>query len=252
MVDERNVNNDPIWGCGCLLRVGARTFFITAAHIFDKLVPADFEHIGVPVGPFETTLTTLGPGVIHRTNETATADVDVAIWPLLDEVVAKLKWDCLTVKNLVALRPVSAMNEFLIFGYPNSRILPSARDLVRANPAFLRTSRYFGPTPEHKNKHDAVDLILAYGDKAIDGNGNEVEAPSLPGISGSPIWAVMPSGGSLWSPESDLFVVSIDSGWTKKGMKNRYVVSKLWTAVLKAFEQVDAEAAREIKDALYL
>ncbi|MFZ0887366.1 MAG: hypothetical protein WA005_02840 [Candidatus Binataceae bacterium] len=252
LLDERNINNDPIRGCGCLLRVGSRTFFVTAAHVFDRLVPAGFEHIGVPVGPYETTVTTLGPGAIHRTNQTATADIDVGIFPLSDEVVAKLKWDCLTVKNLAALRPVSAMNEFLIFGYPNSLVLPAADDLVRANPAFLRTSRYFGPTPQHDKRHDDVDLILAYGDKAIDGNGNEVEAPSLPGISGSPIWAVMPSGGSLWSPESALVVVAIDSAWTKKGVKDRYVVSKLWTAVLRAFEQVDADAAREIKDALYL
>jgi len=95
----------------------------------------------------------------------------------------------------------------VIFGYPNSLVLPGAGDLVRANPAFLRTSRYFGPTPEHDKRHDDIDLILGYGDKAIDGNGIEVEAPSLPGISGSPIWAVIPSGGSMWSPESDLFVV---------------------------------------------
>jgi hypothetical protein len=116
LVDEWNINDRPIWGCGSLLKVGSRTFFITAAHVFDTLVPADFEHIGVPLGPYEARFTTLGPGAIHRTNETAIADVDVAIFPLSDEVVAKLKWDCLTVKNLAALRPVSAMNEFLIFG----------------------------------------------------------------------------------------------------------------------------------------
>src|SRR5216683_720360 len=79
LVDERNINDRPIWGCGSLLRVGFKTFFITAAHVFDTLVPADFEHIGVPVGPYETKVTTLGRGTIHRTNETATADVDVAI-----------------------------------------------------------------------------------------------------------------------------------------------------------------------------
>jgi hypothetical protein len=74
-------------------RVGFKTFFITAAHVFDTLVPADFEHIGVPVGSYETKVTTLGRGTIHRTNETATADVDVAILPLSDGVVTKLKWD---------------------------------------------------------------------------------------------------------------------------------------------------------------
>jgi len=111
LVDDRNIDDRPIWGCGSLLRVGSRTFFITAAHVFDSLVPADFERIGVPVGPYETNFTTLGRGAIHRTSEAMMGDVDIAIFPLSAEVVAKLKWDYLTVKNLAALRPVSAMNE---------------------------------------------------------------------------------------------------------------------------------------------
>ena len=47
-------------------------------------------------------------------------------------------------------------------------------------------------------------------------------------------------------------MVAIDSAWTKKGAKNRFIVGKLWSAVTKFFEKVDATAAREIKDALYL
>jgi hypothetical protein len=253
LIDKRRIDNKPISGCGCLLRVGSRTFFITAAHVFDWLVSTDFEHIGVPVGPCEATITTLGSGVIHRFKETSTADVDVAIFPLSDKLVAKLKWDCLTVRNFIALQSVSAMNEFVIFGYPNSLVRRAADDLVLAPPAFVRTTRYFGPTPEHGKRHDDVDLLLGYGDQAIDENGNEVEAPSLPGISGSPIWAVMPSSdGSRRSPESELFVVAVECGWTTPGMKNRYVVSKLWTTIQRAFEQVDGDAAREIKEALYL
>ena len=149
LVDERYLDNSPVWGCGSLLRVGSQTFFVTAAHVFEKLLPSDFEHIGVPAGPYRSDVTTLGPGVIRRTVETATADVDVAIFPLSEEVVAtKLEWDCLTTKSLAALRPVSAMNDFLIVGYPNSLVL-------RAQ------TIWFEPIPRSSKPGDTLDRLLS-------------------------------------------------------------------------------------------
>jgi hypothetical protein len=141
----------------------------------------------------------------------------------------------------------------LIFGYPNSMVEPSSDGtLVEARPILLRTHRYYGETSASRPKHDDVDLFLAYGDKAFDREGKEVDTPTLPGISGTPVWAVKPSDSTIWLPESCLHVVAVDSAYTKPGSRNRFIVTKVWTSILKAFKQVDAEAAREIHEAIFL
>jgi len=256
LLDDRYNPNGQVLGCGCLLRLRSGTFFITAAHVFDRVRPEDFDHVGIPAGPYQHDCTTLGSGVIRKTLATQTADVDIAIFPLSENLVANLTWDALRPENLAALRPAEAMNEFLVFGYPNSTT--NAYEIgevisANANPVVLRTGRFFGDTSAYTPKHPDVDLFLAYGDKATDLDGREVAAPALPGISGAPIWALMRrSSSTLWSPELSLRVVAVDSAWTAPGSKNRYIVAKLWTAVHRAFEQFDAEAASEIKNALFL
>ena len=95
LLDETK-SKDPVLGCCSLLRLRVGTYLITASHVFDWLLPDDFDHIGIPSGPYHNDCTTLGPGVIRRTIENTTADVDVAIFPLSDGLVAKLEWDCLT------------------------------------------------------------------------------------------------------------------------------------------------------------
>lgn len=255
LLDERYNPNGPVVGCGMLLRLTIGTYFITAAHVIDS-VGGDFDHVGVPYGPYENGCTTLGSGTIRNSIPTPTADLDVAIFPLSADVRNRLTWECLTARDLIALRPAQAMNEFILFGYPNSTV-PAFEDggvlTVSALPVFLRTGRFVGDTKAWKPKHPDVDLFLAYGDTATDREGREVPAPALKGISGSPIWVMAPPPSSgVWSPASSLRVVAIDAGWTAPGSKNRYVVGKLWTAVQLAFARLDKRAGAEIKDALLL
>jgi hypothetical protein len=116
--------------------VGSKTFFITAAHVLDLLVSPILNTSVVSVGPDETDATTLGPGGAHRTNETTMADVDVAIFLLSDEVVAKLEWELRNRKKPRSPLPMSEMNEFVIFGYPNSLIFPGVTISYKPIPLF--------------------------------------------------------------------------------------------------------------------
>jgi hypothetical protein len=190
LLDERFNPHGPIVGCGMLLRLTTGTYFITAAHVIDSVKGA-LDHVGIPYGPYHTRTTTLGRGIIRNTNKTATADIDFSVLPLSDEATRVLSWECVTADDLIALRPAETMNEFILFGYPNWSAKAFERDDgaldVNAFPVFLRTGRFIGDSSISQPQHPEVDLFLAYGDKARDKDGKEVAAPSLPGISGSPI-----------------------------------------------------------------
>jgi len=145
------------------------------------------------------------------------------------------------------------MDEFLIFGHPNLMVRQSPDgSVVEAQPFFLRTGRYHGDTSAASPSHGEVDLFLEYRDSVFDRDGRKVSAPTLPGISGTPIWAVMHPSQSIWSPDTGLAVVAIQSAYTPPGSKHRYLVGKMWTAIMKAFQQVNREAAREIHESLFL
>ncbi|MFZ0888877.1 MAG: hypothetical protein WA005_10525 [Candidatus Binataceae bacterium] len=104
-----------------------------------------------------------------------------------------------------------------------------------------------------KKTHPLVDLFLAYGDKATDSEGKEVDAPPLNGISGAPVWAAMlRSQSGLWSPDSLLNVVAIDSACVSRKGSKIYLIAKQWAAICKVFEKIDSDVAREIHEALYL
>jgi len=166
------------------------------------------------------------------------------------ELIARMEWQCLTTKNIAALRPSSAMNEFLLFGYPDCRVKVTGVQ-VAINPLLLRTSRYFGSV-RIKKTHPLVDLFLAYGDNATDSNGREVQAPPLGGISGTPVWAVERTNSGVWSPESSLHVVGVNSSCVSRRGSKIYLIAKQWAAIWKVFERIDAEVAMEIHQALYL
>ncbi|MFZ0888876.1 MAG: hypothetical protein WA005_10520 [Candidatus Binataceae bacterium] len=110
-----------IHGTGSFFRSkSGKIFMITAAHVFQGIDP---NNLGIPLGPYRTGCSTLGPGTIHSTAKTEVSDVDIAVFPVTaSEILEKMEWECLTARNVAALRPMSVMNEFLIFGYPDCRV----------------------------------------------------------------------------------------------------------------------------------
>jgi hypothetical protein len=195
-----------IQGCGQLLTVGSGTYLVTAAHVFEDIDPAD---IGIPLGPYSTRFTRLGTGSIRTTRKTATADIDVAIFPIPPEVLTTLAWRHIPVEKIVAIGPEASPSEFLVFGYPDDHVIHED-DWLRANPVLVRTSRYRGHEPSGGHFHPRVNLLLQYGDKAVDSNGQELEAPNLHGISGTPVLEIVPCepSSTLWTPEGNLGLIA--------------------------------------------
>jgi hypothetical protein len=217
-------NGQGIQGCGQLLKVGTGTYLVTAAHVFEDIDPTD---IGIPLGPYSTHFTRLGTGSIRTTKKTVTADIDVAIFPMPSEVLTTLTWRQIPLDNLVAVGPEASPSEYLFFGYPDKLVIHQG-DWLHANPVLVRTSRYRG-AKTYKKFHPLVNLLLQYGDKATGRNGQEQVAPNLHGISGTPVFEIMPSRGpsNLWSCEALLGQIAIETHYTAPGSPNRYVISTL-------------------------
>jgi hypothetical protein len=92
------------------------------------------------------------------TRKTATADIDIAIFPIPSEVLLTLAWRTMSVESIAAVGPQASTNEFLFFGYPDDRVIQQG-EWLRANPVLVRTCRYRGPNT-YRSFHPQVNLLL--------------------------------------------------------------------------------------------
>jgi hypothetical protein len=93
----------------------------------------------------------------------------------------------------------------------------------------------------------AVDILIDYPDSFIDANGQGTSL-KLGGISGCPIWAVLPDPMRLLvdSPHQRLRLVGIEIS-VKDG---DYIRAKRWNLITAALQQIDVSAAEEIERCL--
>ena len=152
-----------IQGCGYFISSGSATYFITAAHVFDNVDPAD---VGIPLGPYSTHFTRLGTGSIRTTRKTATTDIDVAIFPVPPEVLATLEWRQISVENMVAIGPEASASEYLFFGYPTiasfTRAIGFRRIPCSCAPAATEATRHTGIL---RRQRDASAILLTRSQK---------------------------------------------------------------------------------------
>lgn len=228
---------------GTLFKIGGRAFLITARHIFDNL--SDLSQLAFPESPIGGDLFTFGSFTVLKPNE---AHLDVAAVELRSsEAVSMLEanWHFLTLQNVAAASSATSDGAVFVSGYPAS-LTEAESGWTKGRFVTAYTQRLpTVPAEAEPPVFDELDLFYDYGRQATLLNGEEVETPELPGVSGASIWELRPLRG-LWTPEEATRVVGIQSAYTH----SKYIRAKSWWAVAKVLEQVDHTLAVAVREKL--
>lgn len=186
-----------VYGCGFLFRRGDDHFFVTAGHVLDE-VPVG--SLGIPMGDGTSEVWTVSASLKAQTGEDR-EDVGVlylepSAW--LDRIIRAKGHLILTDANV----HVGALPDgFVCLGYP-SRDVQEEAETLRGKATLLSTRRYTGEVPT------VVNVRLGWYDVLLQWNRND----DLRGISGSPIWAILPGTGGVWTPEMCLKIAAVQKG----------------------------------------
>ena len=162
IVDGRG---EPL-GTGALLRLGTRTWLVTAAHLLDGIAAGD---LAIPSGPHGGAWTSLGRSprvLVHPRGDVAlismTGDAAMHGWIAIDS-------DALRARKRRA-------EHHVIAGYPAAQMRRMGGVLV-AKPVVLFTRRIERDTYLYSRLAERMD-------------GTTIHSPALDGVSGAIVWAV--------------------------------------------------------------
>lgn len=190
-----------IQGTGCLFDHNGSLFLVTAGHVLEGVDP---HALGVPLRKLDSTVFTLGPGIVGWSRQD---EFDVAAYRIDDsQVVAQLRqsYVVLTESNIKA--GTSDNNHYVIPGYPAATISRHDNHLKARDLTQLYTTRYDGPVVGNRTEHHHFFKLSKTAQRLW---GQVIEVPDLRGISGAPVWQVRESHTSVWAPESILHLVGI-------------------------------------------
>ena len=224
---------------GNIFRIEGRTFLVTARHAFDRIDPIQLHFPHKPRG-----------GRFHGFEEIVLArptqdHIDVAVIEFTSPAVLAIleqDWGALSLEN-VAVRPETGLRSF-VAGYPSS--------LTRHEPDHLQGQLIFADTilmgsPPSLWNDDYVpelDLFFSYSSMSSDVNGNKIQTPKLPGVSGAAVWQLRESGSSVWTAESSMQVLGVQSAY----VPGSYLRAKNWWAVASVLSQIDESLAAVLRN----
>lgn len=164
------------------------------------------------------------------------------------ETISKLKagWQFLSVAN-VALPSASASDgSFFLSGYPAS-LTKKTGDSLRGSFVTAYTQRIpHIPDEAERPVIPDLDLFFDYGRDATSITGTSVRTPDLRGCSGASVWERKRESPTVWTPESVVRVVGVQSA----SFHSKYFRAKSWWAVSKVLEKIDSQIALEIQSYL--
>ena len=230
-------------GSGSCITIGRRHFIATAAHVIRNVALGQVGVIalGRPVGEHHN-ITPRLVGWGHRGGERSDA-VDVAWLEIKQAAVPRLlsEWGRVFITlDRVSLDPVPADAAMFVFGAPVALAKLTQLEgkpflgigalpyLTRAIPA---------PPGQGSPEHDVCVEYLSEMETAE----GTVPMPPAPGLSGSGLWRVNPSGSSIWSPDSAR-LVAVQQSW----MPDQYLRGTRIGDWLKMVREDIPELASEI------
>lgn len=237
-------NGVGLLATGTLFEIAERQFIVTAQHIFDNV--GDLTTLAFPENPLKGSLHTFGSFQLAKPTE---AHFDVAIMELQEaETVSKLKsgWQFLSLSNVALPSETSPDGAFFLSGYPGSLTKNSGGWLQGAF-----ATAYTQRIPDIPSEALApiipdLDLFFDYGHEATSITGKQVATPELPGVSGASVWEHKPTSTAVWTPESVVRVVGVQSAY----VHSKYFRAKNWWAVAKVLEQISPSVAAAVRSKL--
>lgn len=237
-------NGAGLLATGTLFEIAERHFIVTARHIFDDV--CDLTTLAFPENPLKGGLHTFGNFQLAKPTE---EHLDIAVMELKDaEVISKLKsgWQFLSLSNVALPSATSPDGAFFLSGYPGS--------LTKNSGGWLQgvfATAYTQRIPDTPSGASApvipeLDLFFNYGHEATSITGKQVETPKLPGTSGASVWEHKPTSTAVWTPESAVRVVGVQSAY----VHSKYFRAKNWLAVAKVLEQIAPPVAEAVRSRL--
>ncbi len=229
---------------GTLFEVAERQFVVTARHIFDDL--PDLTRLAYPENPLKGNAHTFGSFQLAKPTE---EHFDVAVMELQDsDTVSKLKtgWHFLSLANVALPSATAPDGSFFLSGYPAS-LTKKTGEWLRGAFATAYTQRIPEVPPEAQPPIvSELDLFFDYGHDAISIAGKDVRTPELPGCSGASVWEIKQTSPGIWTPESVVRVVGVQSAY----VHSKYFRAKSWWAVAKILEKIDVQIAEVFRSRL--
>lgn len=217
-----------VQGTGCLFEAETGLYFVTAGHVLEGVDPSK---LGIPLRQVNSEVFTLGEGVVAWSKND---DIDVGVYRIDDVELARqlrLAYVILTPAN--SGDPIPQHNRYVIAGYPSSTVSLIGRTLKPKDLTQLHTGPYDGDVIGDRTP---ADLFLRL-DRAAHGLwGTDITTPDLRGISGGPVWQVLPRVDGIWTPEASLRLVGIQVSCDPK--REKYVRTLRWAAVQAAIDKV--------------
>ena len=225
---------------GTLFEVAGLKFVITARHIFD--VVSDPKKLAYAESRSKGDMHTFGNFQIGKPTE---KHFDVAVMALQsNETISKLKagWRFLSLENVSVPSSSASDGSILLAGYPCARTQKSDRWL-RGSFLAVYTQRFLKPPSEAEEPiNPGLDLFFDYAREATSITGTPVATPELEGCSGASVWEYRRSSSPIWTAESAVRVVAVQSAY----VHSKYFRAINWLAVAKVLEMIDPKIATEI------
>lgn len=229
---------------GTLFEIAERQFIITARHIFDDL--PDLTKLAFPENLLKGGLNTFGSFQLAKPTED---HIDVAVMEIQnDNTISKLKsgWQFLSLSNVALPSIASTDGAFCLSGYPAS-LTKNEGGRLRGKFSTAYTQRI--PDVPNEAKPPVIpelDLFFDYGHDATSITGKKIQTPELPGASGASVWELKSSSSPIWTPESVVRVVGVQSAF----VHSKYFRAKNWWAVAKVLKQIDQNIAEVVRSKL--
>ncbi|WP_143016488.1 hypothetical protein [Paraburkholderia phenazinium] len=238
------------YASGSLFEIGGRYFLITARHIFEPLSDEYRRQLAYPGDRRGGALYTFGNFDLCLPTE---EHIDVAAMELKSpETIGQLKkgWQFLSLANVGRPEMANPGAEYLLAGYPSDDEKHAWVREGNIKGRFLQAYSHMLPqAPAHAEKPvvKELDLFFDYAKTASEKrSGNQVQTPDLRGTSGCSVWQFVESDNKVWTAESNMRVIGIQSGF----LHTEFFRAKNWWAVAKVLEQVDASLAEEMRETL--
>lgn len=218
-------------GTGSLYEKNERLFLVTARHVMD----ADNAHLfSIPQVHTGGKMFTLGDVNILRPDDKS---IDILVVEILDashRVALKSGWTCLSQSDL---SECPTDGDFYLFGFPFENLNIHANG-VQSQPLALFTKRHAGIPMDAMDQREPVysdvDLFFHHKKSGINLDGRSFNLPRLGGMSGCSVWSYINPTDALWTPQSALKVVGVQSGF----IENSYIRAKSWKWVTSILDKI--------------
>lgn len=231
---------------GTLFNINNRIFIVTAGHAFGN----DFdlaEKLAYAETPLKGSFYSIGEFDLFKPKEDF---IDVAVMEIKSlDTISKLKsgWKFLTLSNIAFPSKTLSDGAFFVAGYPAVLSQRNGDSLIGKYTTAYTQQIPVAPQEAEPPVIEELDLFFDYSHEASSITGERINTPKLHGVSGASIWELGSKKSLIWTPESVVHVVGVQSSFAH----SKFIRAKSWLAVVKVLEQVDINIADEVRSKLY-